>query len=117
MVTASPTSPGAPGAPGDDTAALPREALRKQLARLHKLLLDTVRVDPICRRLMTAPGVGPLVALTYRACVAGDPDGRVCTDLVVNPGTSIRNLASYSEIYKKSRNWRGMRPAALADPP
>ncbi len=24
---------------------------------------------PICRRLMTAPGVGPVVALTYRTCV------------------------------------------------
>lgn len=46
-----------------------REALREQLARLHKMLLYTVRVDPVCRRLMTAPGVGPIVALTYRACV------------------------------------------------
>lgn len=48
---------------------LARDALRTQLAKLHKLLLDRVRVDPICRRLMTAPGVGPVVALTYRACV------------------------------------------------
>jgi transposase len=48
---------------------LAREALRTQLAKLHKMLLDAVRVDPVCRRLMTAPGVGPVVALTYRACV------------------------------------------------
>ncbi len=46
-----------------------RGALREQLAKLHKMLLDTVRADPVCRRLMTAPGVGPIVALTYRACV------------------------------------------------
>jgi transposase len=46
-----------------------RGALRTQLAKLHKMLLDVVRDDPICRRLMTAPGVGPIVALTYRACV------------------------------------------------
>jgi transposase len=46
-----------------------RSALRVQLAKLHKMLLDEVRTDPICRRLMTAPGVGPVVALTYRACV------------------------------------------------
>jgi transposase len=46
-----------------------RSALRAQLAKLHKMLLDLVRADPICRRLMTAPGVGPVVALTYRACV------------------------------------------------
>ena len=33
------------------------------------MLLDTVRDDPVCRRLMTAPGVGAVVALTYRATV------------------------------------------------
>ena len=45
--------------------------LRLQLARLHKMLLD-LRDDPVCRRLMTAPGVGPVVALTFRTCV-GNP--------------------------------------------
>jgi hypothetical protein len=43
--------------------------MRQQFAVLHKLLLDTVRGDPVCRRLMTAPGVGAVVALTYRATV------------------------------------------------
>src|SRR3977135_457439 len=43
--------------------------MRQQLAVLHKMLLDTVRGDPVCRRLMTAPGVGAIVALTYRATV------------------------------------------------
>jgi len=33
------------------------------------MLLDTVRGDAVCRRLMTAPGVGAVVALTYRATV------------------------------------------------
>jgi transposase len=33
------------------------------------MLLDTVRSDPVCRLLMTAPGVGAVVALTYRATV------------------------------------------------
>jgi transposase len=33
------------------------------------MLLNTVRDDPVCRRLMTAPGVGAVVALTYRATV------------------------------------------------
>jgi transposase len=46
-----------------------RAMMRLQLAKLHKMLLDLVRDDPVCRRLMTAPGVGPVVALTYRACV------------------------------------------------
>jgi transposase len=43
--------------------------MREQLAVLHKMVLDTVRHDPVCRRLMTVPGVGPLVALTYWALV------------------------------------------------
>jgi transposase len=46
-----------------------RRVMRQQLAVLHKMLLDTVRYDPVCRRLMTAPGVGAVVALTYRATV------------------------------------------------
>jgi len=46
-----------------------RLAMRQQFAVLHKMLLDTVRHDPVCRLLMTAPGVGAVVALTYRATV------------------------------------------------
>lgn len=46
-----------------------RSALRVQLAKLQKMLLEVVRSDPVCRRLMTAPGVGAIVALTFRACV------------------------------------------------
>jgi hypothetical protein len=34
-----------------------RCAMRQQLAVLHKMLLDTVRDDPVCRQFMTAPGV------------------------------------------------------------
>jgi transposase len=46
-----------------------RQVMRQQFAVLHKMLLDTVRGDPVCRRLMTTPGVGAVVALTYRATV------------------------------------------------
>ena len=35
----------------------------------HEMMLDAVRVDPVCRRLMTVPGVGPVTALTFRATV------------------------------------------------
>ena len=35
----------------------------------HRRLLAIVRDDEVCRRLMTTPGVGPVVALTYRATV------------------------------------------------
>jgi transposase len=46
-----------------------RRALREQLGILHRRLLAVVRHDDVCRRLMTVPGVGPVVALTYRATV------------------------------------------------
>jgi transposase len=46
-----------------------RRVLREQLGILHRRLLAIVRDDEVCRRLMTNPGVGPVVALTYRATV------------------------------------------------
>ena len=46
-----------------------RRVLREQIGILHRRLLTIVRDDDVCRRLMTVPGVGPVVALTYRATV------------------------------------------------
>ena len=46
-----------------------RRVLREQIGILHRRLLTIVRDDQVCRRLMTVPGVGPVVALTYRATV------------------------------------------------
>ena len=46
-----------------------RHVLRQQFSVLHRMVLDQVRGDPVCRLLMTAPGVGSVVALTYRATV------------------------------------------------
>jgi len=46
-----------------------RRVLREQLSILHRRLLAVARDDDVCRRLMTVPGVGPVVALTYRATV------------------------------------------------
>jgi hypothetical protein len=44
-----------------------RTTLRAQTAALHKKLLDLVRDDPVCQCSLTAPGVGAVVAMTYRA--------------------------------------------------
>src|SRR5215831_11027530 len=46
-----------------------RRVLREQIGILHRRVLTVVRDDEVCRRLMTVPGVGPVVALTYRATV------------------------------------------------
>jgi transposase len=46
-----------------------RRVLHEQIVTLYRRLLTIVRDDDVCRRLMTVPGVGPVVALTYRATV------------------------------------------------
>src|SRR5438046_6219354 len=46
-----------------------RRTRREQLGVLNRQLLELVRHGPVCRRLMTAPSVGPVVALTFRATV------------------------------------------------
>src|SRR4051794_8915674 len=46
-----------------------REALRVEFGKLHRAMLAIVRADPVCRRLMTVPGVGALVAVTFTSGV------------------------------------------------
>ncbi|MFC3726475.1 IS110 family RNA-guided transposase [Neoaquamicrobium sediminum] len=52
-----------------DTLLLVRRGLREQFGRLDDLLVKLARQDELTRRFMTVPGVGPLVALTFRATV------------------------------------------------
>jgi transposase len=46
-----------------------RATLLRESARLNRRIVETARPDPICRLLMTATGVGTVVALTYRSGV------------------------------------------------
>ena len=46
-----------------------REALRTEYQTLHRAVLAIVREDATCRRLMTVPGVGALVAVTFASAV------------------------------------------------
>lgn len=46
-----------------------RRSLREQFGRLDDMLVKLARQDEVTRRFMTVPGVGPLVALTFRATV------------------------------------------------
>ena len=46
-----------------------REALRCEFHVLHRAVLAIVREDAVCRRLMTVPGVGALVAVTFASAV------------------------------------------------
>ena len=46
-----------------------RAALKAEYEKLHQAVLAIVREDAVCRRLMTVPSVGPLVAITYKSAL------------------------------------------------
>jgi transposase len=50
--------------------------LREQFQHLHKAMMQLAESDDTCKLLMTAPGVGPVVALSFRAGV--DEPARFC---------------------------------------
>lgn len=46
-----------------------RAALLESFGKLHRILLMIVKHDPICRRFMTVPGVGPVSALSFKVTI------------------------------------------------
>ena len=46
-----------------------RETLRQEFVKLDRRVRHEARHDPVCRRLMTVPGVGPVVSLAYVATI------------------------------------------------
>jgi transposase len=46
-----------------------RAALMAEFDQLHRMVLEAVRGDPLCGRLMTVPGVGPITALAFKTGV------------------------------------------------
>jgi transposase len=46
-----------------------RDVLLQELRTLDRKLIELARTDPVVRMLMTAPGVGAIVALTFRSAV------------------------------------------------
>jgi transposase len=45
------------------------DTMARQIEQLTKRILNAVRVEPICRQLITMPGVGPLTALTFQTTI------------------------------------------------
>jgi transposase len=66
--------------------------LWNEFTRLHRAMLKIARTDPVCHRLMSAPGVGALVALTYRSAV--DDPGRFARSRTVGAcfGLTPKNI-------------------------
>ncbi len=52
-----------------DAMLTARAVLWGEFTKLHREMLRIARADKVCQRLMSAPGVGALVALTYRSAV------------------------------------------------
>jgi transposase len=62
-----------------------RASLQTEFTRLHRALLALVRADPVCRQLMSVPGVGAVVAITFKS---GIDDPAASADHVMSGLTS-----------------------------
>lgn len=64
-----------------------RASLRKELAGLERSVRLLAQDDPVCRRLMSMPGIGAIVALTYRSAV--DDPARFTSPKKVGPWAGL----------------------------
>ncbi|MDQ0321562.1 transposase [Pararhizobium capsulatum DSM 1112] len=64
-----------------------RKKLRETFITLHRQLLAVVRDDTACQRLMTIPGVGPVVALAYTSTI--DVPARFRNSKAVGPALGL----------------------------
>lgn len=68
--------------------------MTEEADRPTRRVLDEVRVEPICRRLMTVPGVGPLTALAFRATIDRPGRFRKSRDVGAHLGLTPRRYQS-----------------------
>jgi transposase len=71
-----------------------RQKLREMFTTLHRKLLSIVRDDGVCRRLMTIPGVGPVVSLAFRATI--DIPARFKSSKAVGPSLGLTPVLNQS---------------------
>jgi transposase len=71
-----------------------RAALQAEFARLHRTLLALVRADPVCRQLMSVPGVGAVVAITFRSGIDDPTRFRRSRDIGPHFGLTPRKYQS-----------------------
>jgi transposase len=79
-----------------------RAALKAEYGKLHKAVLAIVREDAVCRRLMTVPSVGPLVAITYKSAMDDPQPHRE----VKSRGSAVRAHAKEVPVGGKGRHRR-----------
>jgi len=71
-----------------------RAALQAEFTRLHRAILVLVRADPICRQLMSVPGVGAVVAITFRSGVDDPKRFKRSSDVGPHLGLTPRKYQS-----------------------
>jgi transposase len=71
-----------------------RAALETEFKRLHRELLTLVRADPVCRQLMSVPGVGAIVAITFKSGVDDPTRFRRSRDVGPHFGLTPRKYQS-----------------------
>jgi hypothetical protein len=71
-----------------------RQSLRECFATLHRKVLAMVRDDDVCRRLMTIPGVGPVVSLAFSATI--DIPARFKNSKAVGPALGLTPVLNQS---------------------
>lgn len=76
-----------------------RASLREELARLERHVRGLAQEDEVCRRLMSMPGIGAVVALTFRSAV--DDPARFKSSRKVGPWAGLtpsRNQSGERDI-------------------
>jgi len=100
-----------------------RLSLRQELAGLERHVRQLAQEDPACRRMMSMPGVGAVVAPTYRSAI--DDPGRFTSSKKVGPWVGLmpsRNQSGERDVgllpfswqieHEDQGNGRPPRPAA-----
>lgn len=76
-----------------------RRAMIEEFERLDRLCRELARRDPVCRRLMSVPGVGVIVALTYRTGIDAPERFKRSRDVGAHFGLTPRRYSSGQTDY------------------
>lgn len=86
-----------------DAMLIARAALWLQYTRLHALAVRIAARDPLCRRFMAVPGVGPVCALAYASAVDDPSRFRRSRDVAAYFGLTSKRRQSGTSIDVKGR--------------
>ena len=80
-----------------------RAALWAEYVKLHRLVLQVVARDELCRRFLEIPGIGPVTALTFATAIDDPHRFRRSRDVAAYFGLTGRRWQSGTSIDVKGR--------------